>query len=574
MLLFAGMSAGQEEGSSDDTSVDVKSGGNVKTATPEVLDAYPEDGDAEAPDGEDEAGDDGADGDDGSKAGVKKGFVHIEVPGSFHLRFHGLGDIQVSGIESWDDPATPDDEILFKSKNLLGQNFYASSRLRIAPMLNWKDLIIIKAEFDLLTGPWVGDTTSGVDAADEPRSSLYAYELAGQRFRQLYMQVNAPFGVFRVGQMTSNWGRSLLAGSGEEPPVFGYYDGGDLVERIMFATKPFMPTGIDAIKDLALVLAGDLVYDDNTAEMKTCKNGKKLEYCGDVALQAIVALLWEYHKQQLGFYFVYRHQETNDNRLLEVMVFDGMAHGEIAFPADITAYAEGEVAYITNKLPGLHKSTVAFSVSQLEGHWVEQFAAAGKIGMKWRQIIDFWIELGYASGDSNSLDNQIRNFNMDPSHRVGMVLFPEVLAWQSARAGTLAGHPNMAGEPVPGVELLASNGGVYGSFYFNPVLRVRPLPYLDGAVGVLVARASSEMVSPFSQKAGGAPLNYLGGPVNNKDLGVELDLALNFRYPVKGVGLGAGAHFGYLWPGRYFTDSTGHRMDDVWVVMGRLALDW
>jgi hypothetical protein len=511
---------------------------------------------------------------DASRAGVDKGFVRIEVPGSFKLRFHGLSDIQVSGFQSWEDPDTPEDEILFGAGNDLGQNFYGSSRLRIAPLLNWKDLLIVKAEFDLLTGPWVGDTTSGVGAADMPRDSLYAYQLQGQRLRQLYMEINAPFGTFRVGQMTSNWGLSILAGSGEEDPVFGYYDGGDLVERVLFATKPFVPTGIDALQDLAVVVAGDLVYDDNTAEMKTCKRGKKLEYCGDLAFQVIAALMWEYKKQQLGFYWVYRHQKTDDDRLLEIMVFDGMAHGEVPFPADVTAYAEGEVAYITNKLPGLDKATMAFSVSELEGHWVEQFGASGRIGLEWREIIDFWIELGYASGDSNSLDDHIRNFTMDPSHRVGMVLFHEVLAWQSARAGTLAAHPNMVGEPVPGSELIASNGGVFGSFYFNPVLRVRPLEYLDGAVGVVVARASAEMVSPFSQKAGGAPLNYLSGPVSSKDLGVELDFALNFRYPVKGVGLGASYHFGHLWPGRYFTDASGERMDAVWIMMGRLALDW
>jgi hypothetical protein len=564
--------------SADETSVDVESNGKVDVAKPVKLDAYPEDdedGGVAAVLADDEADMDALDDPaEGGQDPKKKGFVHIEVPGSFQLRFVGLADMMVSGVESWDDPDTPEDEILYGSKNYLGQKFYAASRLRISPMLNWNDLLIVKAEFDLLTGPWVGDTTEGVDAADENRGSLYAYQLAGQRFRQLYLQINAPFGMFRIGQMTSYWGSGMMAGSGEQDPLFGYYDGGDLVERILFATKPFQPTGIEALKDLAVVIAGDLVYDDNLAEMKTCKNGKKLEYCGDLAFQLILALRWEYRKQQLGFYWVYRNQTTEDDLKLEVMVFDGFAHGEISFPKDVTAYVEGEVAYITNKLPGLDKATLAYSTSQLEGHDVEQFGAAGRIGLKWREIIDFWIELGYASGDNNTMDDTIRSYKMDGSHKVGMLLFPEVLAFQSARAASIASHPNMAGEPVPGIEMLPSDGGVFGSFYFNPVVRVKPVKYLDGAIGLVVARASAEMVSPFSQKAGGAPLNYLGGPVTSKDLGVELDLALNFRYPVKAVGLGAGVHFGYLWPGRYFTDYSGSRMGDVWMVMGRVALDW
>jgi hypothetical protein len=365
----------------------------------------------------------------------------------------------------------------------------------------------------------------------------------------------------------------MLANDGSDV-LWGYYDGGDLVERVLFATKPLKPTGIEALEDLTLAVAGDLVFDDGLAEMKTCKDGKKIEYCGDLAWQAILALRWEYRNQALGFYFVYRNQTEHDDRTLEVMVFDGYARGQVSFPRDLTAYAEAEVAYVTNQLPGLHKTTMAYSVSEPDGHWLEQFGTAGKLGLKWREIIDFWVEIGYASGDSNNLDGDLLQFTMDPGHRVGMILFPEVLAWQSARASTLAQHPNMAGEPVPGVDLLASNGGVFASFYFNPVLRVQPMKYLDGALGVLVARASADMVSAFSQKLGGAPLNYLGGPTSNRDLGVELDAALNFHYPVKAVEMGAGAHFGYFWPGRYFTDSTGRRMNDVWMVMGRLHLGW
>jgi len=540
-----------------ETSVEVEGEGAVEVEEPQPVGG--EAGEAEAELEED--------------VGSKKGFVHFEIPGELQLRFNGLADLQVSGIESWDDPTTPDDEILYKSRNQLGQNFWAASRIRVAPLLNWKDFLIVKAEFDLLTGPWVGDKAQGVSAAHEPRDSFYAYDLAGQRFRQLYLELRPGFGIFRFGQMTSQWGMGILANNGEQA-LFGYYDGGDLVERAMFATKPFNKTDVAALKDLAIVLAGDLVFDDITAEMKTCKRGKKLEYCGDLAWQAIAAMLWDFKGQKLGFYWVYRNQTTEDDRKLEVMVFDGFAHGEVMFPKDVKAYVEGEVAYITNDLPGLDRTTLAYSISQLDGHRLSQFGTAGKIGLAWREMIDLWVELGYSSGDSNNLDGALRQFTMDPGHRIGMILFPEVLAWQSARASTLAAHPNLAGQPVPGVDLLASNGGAFASFYFNPVVRVRPLKYLDGAVGVVVAHASADMVSAFAQKMGGGALNYLGGPTANKDLGVELDLALNFRYPLRVLGLGAGAHFGYLWPGRYFTDAAGHRMADVWMVMGRLNLDW
>ncbi len=563
VLLLLACPARSFAAAAEETSIEVEGEGTVETTQPDVESGEP----AEAG----KAGDAGP-AEEGAAPDKKKGSLHFEIPGSFMLGFVGLSDIMVSGVEAFDDPTRPEDERLYS--NQLGQNFYATSRLRVSPLLDWKGFLILKAEFDLLTGPWVGDLTEGVTAAHESRGSYSAYALSGQRFRQLYLELHTPIGVVRVGQMTSQWGLGMLANSGTTDPTFGYYDGGDLTERILFATKPFNKTSIAPLKDLTMVIAGDLIYDDITAKLEFCKEGKKTKWCGDLAFQAIAALLWDFKGQKLGFYFVYRNQTTFDDRKLEVMVFDGFAHGEVPFPQDIKAYVEAETAYITNKLPGLHKATMAYSIQQPDGHDLEQFGMVGKIGLKWREIIDFWIELGYASGDSNNLDGALRQFTMDPGHRIGMLLFPEVLGWQSARASTLAQHPNMAGQPVPGVELLASNGGAFASFYFNPVLRVKPLKYLDGALGVVVARASADMVSAFAQKAGGAPLGYLGGSVSNRDLGVELDAALNFAYPVKGVSIGAGFHFGYLWPGRYFTDYRGHRMGDTWMVLGRLSLGW
>ena len=69
------------------------------------------------------------------------------------------------------------------------------------------------------------------------------------------------------------------------------------------------------------------------------------------------------------------------------------------------------------------------------------------------------VEMGYASGDANPLDGTQRRFVFDPNHRVGLLLFDEVLRFATARASTAAQDPLLtnATRPPPGVDLLPSN---------------------------------------------------------------------------------------------------------------------
>jgi hypothetical protein len=376
--------------------------------------------------------------------------------------------------------------------------------------------------------------------------------------RHLYVQINLPIGLLRMGQMGSSWGMGILANDGTKDPVFGTVFGGDIVERVLFATKPFYKLGKDWIKDFTLAVAGDLVFDDITAKL----------YEGDLAWQAVLALRWSWKNYAAGFYFVYRDQTRSDDRTLKVFAFDGYLNLSVDMIETLNAYVEGELAYV------MGETTLAYSIQQPEGHDVSQLGAAGRIGLKWLETIHLSLELGYASGDSNNYDGQIRSFTMDPSHKVGLILFPEVLAWQSARSAVLAGSDEITGVDNPGIELLPTNGGVAGAFYFNPVLRARPLKWLELNAGLVLARTSNFLVSAWEQKNRGRPAGYLGGSVERRDLGVELDGSVWFNIPVKYVGLSAGFEFGYFWPGDYFITGEGDKMADVWLASGRLRLTY
>ena len=80
--------------------------------------------------------------------------------------------------------------------------------------------------------------------------------------RYLYLEYNSPIGLFRVGQQGSHWGMGILANDGDHPTLFGDYQRGALVERVLFATTP-MGKGTP----LTIALAGDLVFEDNTADL-------------------------------------------------------------------------------------------------------------------------------------------------------------------------------------------------------------------------------------------------------------------------------------------------------------------
>ena len=76
----------------------------------------------------------------------------------------------------------------------------------------------------------VGDTTENVDRVRDSFSTERWYDVHP---RYLYVEYRSPIGVFRVGQQGSYWGMGLLANDGDHPTLFGEYQRGSLVERVL-----------------------------------------------------------------------------------------------------------------------------------------------------------------------------------------------------------------------------------------------------------------------------------------------------------------------------------------------------
>ncbi len=499
----------------------------------------------------------------GGEASGRKGAEHTEaeegarserplrITGEYRLRFNFLGDVPLFTIARTGYP------------DRLGQNWWIDQWLRLGGSLSWGGTLKLVAELDLAHGMVAGEEAQGVSAAARPRDADPLFPRGVVEPRQFYLQWLSPVGQLRVGLQTSHWGLGILANDGAHEQPFGDYRFGDRVFRLLFATKP-----LGRASDFYVALLGDVVYDDLIATWSE----------GERALQGTVAAFYRKgegrEERTVGFYGVYRDQRRDaldrgrslgfDERL-RVGVADVYARWTWDEPSGGTLFAAFEGAYVFGE-------TNLTRTSERDVFAVRQFIAAGQFG----RLGDTWdvvLEAGYASGDSNAEDDVQRRGSMDPDHRVGLVLFPELMAAQTARAATLARSEELFARPQPGTDLLPTDGGVAGAWYLFPYASWRPMPWLDARLGAVWARASAPVTDPFRQRAYSRSVNFQGGDPNQRDLGLEVDGALLARFKLQhGIVASGGVEGGVLFPGRAFDDAAGGAMGPLGMVRLRAGL--
>lgn len=492
--------------------------------------------------------------------------VSFTLHGEYQLRYRAMNDLRLTA-----PPGRPD-------LGSLGQSQYVYHWLRLSPRFQYKDVVAIVGQIDVPRGMVLGDTTTLVDRTRDPLNEPGLGEIHP---RYLYIEYTPSFGVFRIGQQGSHWGMGVLANDGEHPSLFGDYGRGSLTERVLFATSPMGKDG-----PLSIALAGDLVLEDNTADLLDDH---------DRALQAVAAVVWRTPRTELGLYGVIRSQMRESEA---VSALTPLAEEMLVGVADVSGKLNGPLpgggGYVYGSLEAaavFGSTTYARSAygpsvdpaASREPEAIRSFGAAATVGavrVKGRgqaRFGDLVAELGwgYASGDADPNDGVNRRFTFDPNFNVGLVLFDHVLAWKTARAATLAQDPELTKRPAPGVQFLPSRGGVFGAAFLNPRVVVRPRRWLDLKAGVLIAQATADVVDPYHAGALGEIASYDGGDERSHDLGLELDLGIDARLPVQeSLTINLGAEGGVLFPGHAFDDALGRGLGTQTLVNVKVGVNY
>ncbi|MEQ1503066.1 MAG: hypothetical protein ABMB14_12590 [Myxococcota bacterium] len=159
----------------------------------------------------------------------------------------------------------------------------------------------------------------------------------------------------------------------------------------------------------------------------------------------------------------------------------------------------------------------------------------------------------YASGDATPDDDHLTDFRFDRDYDVGFVLLDEVASAYDLAAYRQATDPSVTAHPPDGVDALAAEGAFHQAVAVQPVVAVRPEPWLALRGGAVAAWSTGPIAQPYTTfRNGGVPTNALGTPSDGRYLGTELDLAVEIgRKPVDDrLTPSAQVQVGHAWPSR------------------------
>lgn len=464
--------------------------------------------------------------------------VVVRLGGEYRLRVNMMSDIPLRPLPRTDPAAS----------GQLGQRLWGEQWLRLrSDVAVTPDLHII-GQMDVLHGVAFGDLAQGVTPEARLRED---HGYPGVRLRWLYLDWETPIGLLRVGQMGFSWGLGMVANDGDTPTVFGDYMYGDIVRRVMLATRP-----LGRATPFVVAVGGDQVVRDQLADF---------DRRDELAFQGIVASYYGDGANRVGGYGVYRWQENPLGDSLSAFFVDVFARWGFNDSAGGRIYGAIEAAYASGS------TTYARTVERPEQS-VRQLLAVLQVG-RTSPKLDVVLEGGYASGDANTEDAIQGRATIDPDHRVGLILFPEVMAAQSARSAYLAQSPALGARPARGSELLPTNGGVSGAAYLFPYAIYRPRPWIELRLGGVFALATADVVDPFAQRAYSRAENAQGGPSTARDLGVEVDGAVLLqRTLTRELVLSGGVEGGVFVAGSAFDDAAGRALGPLGLVRLRVGL--
>jgi uncharacterized protein (TIGR04551 family) len=424
-------------------------------------------------------------------------------------------------------------------------NAMANMRFRIDPEIHISDNLRILSQIDALDNLVLGSTPEGYvnepgpngqyqnfgrggytplgafsQSQVPPTSGVNSYQDSIQ-LKRVWAEYNTPVGQIRFGRMPNHWGLGVLVNNGDRLDD----DYQSHVDRLLFIT---------GIKSLDLYFGGAWDFPNTGRTSRTVINQQGQPY--DVAqlddvnqwvLTVFKRTRPEIQRQRLargevvvngGMWAVYR-QQILANESVGASLSQGLGEygagltrvGARAFIPDFWLQVltknlrwETELVYIYGSI----ENPVAYDKGVYEAldYKIRQFGAATEL--EYRALNDdlrlsFWS--GFASGDqgieglappaagglqprANSRDRTVSTFRFNPSYRVDLILFRNILT------------------------------RVQGVYYFRPGVEYDFTKSLDGEkfggrADIIYSRASKSIQTPG----------------NKEDLGIELDLTLYYQ---------------------------------------------
>lgn len=428
------------------------------------------------------------------------------------------------------------------------------TRIRVTPEIHLKGFGLI-GEADTASGAIIGAPPSTLVGDRVPYPAISALDL-----RKLYLEYKWNSGAFRVGLQTQSWGLGMLANDGNKEPEagdFGQQQYGNTTYRALLAVRPLFNMG-GAFKAFETALAADLINRDGFGEFVK----------GDRAFQGVLALRFAKDAENtVGVYGVYRNQRninvTDGGKATDVFVIDAAGKWEFFKRRNRVLKVGFEALTINGTTTQARNENAALLR-------VQQFGAAAKVSYKVHKLT-LLADWGFASGDQNPADDRIENFRFDRDFKVGLVLFDQVMAYQSARAGVRASDPNLVGIAPEGADLLGTAGSITGVWYLFPRVKYGLFDWLDVYGGPLFAFSTARLTDPFNTRlGGGTALNSLNGRPGLY-MGTEVDVGVQARYrPVPELLITATGEGGLFLPGDAYNLPAGGVMGPVG--FGRIRL--
>lgn len=434
-------------------------------------------------------------------------------------------------------------------------------RMRLDLSADWQDKVRLYLSADVLDGALWGDngdfggkpsSNAGIGASaknpnltrpcvalasdgDPLQASSYGYTLCEQNainVRKLYAHISTPIGVIRVGRQSMNAGAGAQNNDGEgRANRFGIARTGNVVDRILFATKPLEAfkakdkRNTSETEGLVLAFGYDRLVTDSP------------QLWSDDVSQWFTAVLFRQPEHPLGkdlfatAYHVYRWNPSNGTNVNSVGL-----RAMTKLPLGLTAGFD--VAYNFGTMREVSEAYKVISNDPVVDQEVSQLGARAVLrwDSKWAGA---YLEFDYASGDPDpSNRTPLTQFTFAEDSNVGLLLFEHVLAFQTARASAAGVETlrRLGAKSFP-AEVVNTRGAFTNAIALFPQAEVKPHPDLLVRGGVLFAWTAAPVIDPVAslQARDGLDIkddlvNFVGGPSIGRDYyGTELDARIRYR---------------------------------------------